>query len=60
MVLSPTCHSRARGNPGSFFGRINLDTRFRGYDGTQEPLQSTSTPIFKEEYEGHEVQSFVA
>ncbi len=32
-VLSSTRHSRARGNPGSL-RRINLDTRFREYDGT--------------------------
>ncbi len=37
MALSSTRHSRARGNPGSF-RRINLDTRFRGYDGTQAGL----------------------
>ena len=34
MVLSSTRHSRARGNPG-LLRRISLDTRFRGYDGTQ-------------------------
>ena len=50
MALSSTRHfrrrtdqpqiawlARARGNPGSF-RRINLDTRFRGYDGTQAGL----------------------
>ena len=37
MALSSTRHSRARGNPGSM-RRINLDTRFRGYDGTQAGL----------------------
>ena len=37
MALSSTRHSRARGNPGSL-RRINLDTRFRGYDGTQVGL----------------------
>ena len=37
MALSPTRHSRARGNPGSF-RRINLDTRFRGYDRSQAGL----------------------
>ena len=37
MALSSTRHSRARGNPGSL-RRINLDTRFRGYDGTQAGL----------------------
>jgi len=34
IVLSSTRHSRARGNPG-LFRRISLETRFRGYDGTQ-------------------------
>ena len=34
MALSSTRHSRARGNPG-LFRRISLDTRIRGYDGTQ-------------------------
>ena len=34
MVLSPTRRSRARGKPG-LLRRISLDTRFRGYDGTQ-------------------------
>jgi len=33
-VPSLTRHSRARGNPG-LLRRIGLDTRFRGYDGTQ-------------------------
>ena len=37
MVLSSTRHSRARGNPG-LLRRISLDTRFRGYDGTQAGL----------------------
>ena len=37
MALSSTRHSRARGNPGSL-RRINLDTRFRGYDGPQAGL----------------------
>ena len=50
MVVSSTRHfrrrtdqpqiawlSRARGNPGSL-RRISLDTRFRGYDGTQAGL----------------------
>ena len=50
MALSSTRHfrrrtdqpqtawlARARGNPGSL-RRINLDTRFRGYDGTQAGL----------------------
>ena len=37
MALSSTRHSRARGNPGSL-RRINLDTRVRGYDGTQAGL----------------------
>ena len=36
-VPSSTRHSRARGNLG-LFGRISLDTRFRGYDGTQAGL----------------------
>ncbi|MBI2531129.1 MAG: hypothetical protein HYW03_02760 [Deltaproteobacteria bacterium] len=36
-VLSPTRHSRARGKPG-LLRRISLDTRFRGYDGTQAGL----------------------
>ena len=36
-VLSSTRHSRARGNPG-LVRRISLDTRFRGYDGTQAGL----------------------
>ena len=36
-VPSSTRHSRARGNPGSL-RRISLDTRFRGYDGTQAGL----------------------
>src|SRR6476660_1030649 len=27
-------HSHVRGNPGRFPRQINLDTRFRGYDGT--------------------------
>ena len=34
MVPSSTRHSRARGNPG-LVRRISLDTRVRGYDGTQ-------------------------
>jgi hypothetical protein len=37
MVPSSTRHSRARGNPG-LLRRISLDTRFRGYDGTQAGL----------------------
>ena len=50
MVLSSTRHfrrrtdqpqivwlARARGNPG-LLRRISLDTRFRGYDGTQAGL----------------------
>ncbi|MBM2803464.1 MAG: hypothetical protein HW419_1357 [Deltaproteobacteria bacterium] len=37
MVFSSTRHSRARGNPG-LSCRISLDTRFRGYDGTQAGL----------------------
>ena len=37
MALSSTRHSRVRGNPGSL-RPINLDTRFRGYDGTQAGL----------------------
>ena len=37
MVSSSTRHSRARGNPG-LLCRISLDTRFRGYDGTQAGL----------------------
>ena len=37
MALSSSRHSRASGNPGSL-RRINLDTRFRGYDGTQAGL----------------------
>ena len=37
MVLSSIRHSRARGNPG-LLRRISLDTRFRGYDGTQAGL----------------------
>src|SRR3990172_3677405 len=36
-VPSSTRHSRARGNPG-LLRRISLDTRFRGYDGTQAGL----------------------
>jgi hypothetical protein len=32
MALYGTRHSRGRGNPG-LFGKISLDTRFRGYDG---------------------------
>ena len=36
-VTSSTRHSRARGNPG-LLRRISLDTRFRGYDGTQAGL----------------------
>jgi hypothetical protein len=32
-------HSRAGGNPG-WFDRINLDSRFRGYDGTQKAVFS--------------------
>jgi hypothetical protein len=32
-------HSRAGGNPG-LFDRINLDSRFRGYDGTQKAVFS--------------------
>src|SRR3990172_6418889 len=36
-VPSSTRHSRARGNPGLLRG-ISLDTRFRGYDGTQAGL----------------------
>jgi hypothetical protein len=47
MVLSSTRHSRARGNPG-LLRRISLDTRFRGYDGTQAGLSfSPQTGIFK-------------
>jgi hypothetical protein len=47
MVLSSTRHSRARGNPG-LLRRISLDTRFRGYDGTQAGLSlSLQTGIFK-------------
>ena len=37
MAPFSTRHSRARGNPG-LFGQISLDTRFRGYDGTQAGL----------------------
>src|SRR3990167_4876278 len=37
MVPFSTRHSRARGNPG-LLRRISLDTRFRGYDGTQAGL----------------------
>jgi len=37
MVPSSTRHSRARGNPG-LLRRISLDTRFRGYEGTQAGL----------------------
>jgi hypothetical protein len=29
----PDRHSRVRGNPGCMTVRMNLDTRFRGYDG---------------------------
>ena len=36
-VPSSTRHSRTRGNPG-LLRRISLDTRFRGYDGTQAGL----------------------
>src|SRR3990167_9547239 len=36
-VPSSTRHSRARGNPG-LLRRISMDTRFRGYDGTQAGL----------------------
>src|SRR3972149_8877694 len=36
-VPSSTRHSRARRNPG-LLRRISLDTRFRGYDGTQAGL----------------------
>jgi hypothetical protein len=47
MVLSSTRHSRAPGNPG-LLRRISLDTRFRGYDGTQAGLSfSPQTGIFK-------------
>ena len=37
MAPFSTRHSRARGNPG-LLRRISLDTRFRGYDGTQASL----------------------
>jgi hypothetical protein len=55
IVFSSTRHTRARGNPGSFH-RIGLDTRVRGYDGTQAAcLLSSATGIFKEGHEEHEV-----
>jgi len=58
MVLSSTRHSRARGNPG-LLRRISLDTRFRGYDGTQAGLSfSPQTGIFKGGHEEHEVKKF--
>jgi len=40
-------HSRARGNPG-LFGRFNLDTRLRGYDGSIGTLGSSRTPAIFE------------
>src|SRR3990172_2795056 len=53
-VPSSTRHSRARGNPG-LLRRISLDTRFRGYDGTQAG-SSFSSPngYFQRRHEGHE------
>jgi len=49
MVRSPTRHSRARGNPG-LLRRISLDTRFRGYDGTQAGLLVLiPKPVFSKE-----------
>ena len=57
MTLSSTRHSRARGNPG-LFRRISLDTRFRGYDGTQTAASfHPRTAIFEGGYEEHEVRS---
>jgi len=38
-VLSDDRHSRAGGNPGSFF-TISLDTRFRGYECAREGATS--------------------
>ena len=56
VVLPATRHSRARGNPG-LFRRISLDTRFRGYDGTQAVSSFSDhlrTGIFEGGHEGHE------
>ena len=48
-VPSSTRHSRARGNPG-LLRRISLDTRFRGYDGTQAGLfVLIPKPVFSKE-----------
>ena len=66
MVLSSTRHSRPveyglklhGGNTG-LLRRISLDTRFRGYDGTQAGLSfSPQTGIFKGVHEGHEERRF--
>ena len=63
MALSSTRHSRPveygpklhGGNPG-LLRRISLDTRFRGYDGTQAGLSfSPQTGIFKGGHEVYEV-----
>ena len=59
MALSSTRHSRARGNPG-LLRRISLDTRFRGYDGTQAVLRSyPCTGIFEGAHEGDDVRNFL-
>jgi hypothetical protein len=46
-------HSRAGGNPGSFSGRVSLDTRFRGYDEHRRLRAGGAAQLFSKELTKH-------